>query len=44
MLYDKVNIIYIVIIIPNPYPFTAKFVFIGVKNNKDQQNHMLKDK
>ena len=36
MFYKAVNIIHDVIIIPNPYPYTAKFVFEGVRINKDQ--------
>ena len=35
--YDAINIIHDVIIIPYPYSYTAKFVFIGVRINKDQQ-------
>ena len=35
--YDAVHIINDVIITPNPYPYTAKFVFVGVRSNKDQR-------
>ena len=35
--YDTVNIIQDVIITPNAYPYTAKFMFVGVRINKDQQ-------
>ena len=37
MFYDAINIIHDVIITPNPYQYTAKFVFLGVRMNKDQQ-------
>ena len=36
--YDAVNIIHDVITTPNPFPYTAKFMFVGVTNNKTQQN------
>ena len=35
--YDTVNIIHDVITTVNPFPYTAKFLFVGVKNNKTQQ-------
>ena len=35
--YDAVNIIHDVITTPNPFPYTAKFMFVGVKNDKTQQ-------
>ena len=36
-IYDAVNIIHEVITIRNPFPYTAKFMFVGVRNNKTQQ-------
>ena len=35
--YDTVNMIYDVITTANPFPDTAKFMFVGVRNNKTQQ-------
>ena len=35
--YDAVNIIHDVITTPNPFPYTAKFTFVGVRNNEAQQ-------
>ena len=35
--YDAINIIHDVITTPNPFPYTAKFMFVGVRNNKTQQ-------
>ena len=35
--YDVVKIIHDVITTPNPFPYTAKFMFVGVRNNKTQQ-------
>ena len=35
--YDAVNIIHDVITIRNPFPYTAKFMFVGVRNNETQQ-------
>ena len=32
-----VNIIHDVITTPNPFPYTAKFMFVGVRNNETQQ-------
>ena len=40
--YDAVNIVHDVIITLNPYPYTAKFVFVGDRINKDQQMRCLK--
>ena len=34
---NAVNIIHDAIITPNPYPCTAIFVFVGVRNNMDRQ-------
>ena len=42
--YDAVNVIHDVIRTANPIPYTVKFVFVGVTNNKTQQNQTLKDK
>ena len=35
--YDAVNMIRGVNKTPNPFPFTAKFMFVGVRNNKNEQ-------
>ena len=35
--YDAVNIIHDVITTRNPFPYTAKFMFDGVRNNETQQ-------
>ena len=35
--YDAVNIIHDVTTIRNPFPYTAKFMFVGVRNNETQQ-------
>ena len=35
--YDAVNIIHDVITTPYPFPYTAKFMFVGVRNNDTQQ-------
>ena len=35
--YDAVNIIHDFITTRNPFPYTAKFMFIGVRNNETQQ-------
>ena len=32
--YDAVNMIHDVITTDNPFPYTAKFMFVGVRNNK----------
>ena len=37
MFYDAVNIIYDIITTPNPFPYTAKFMFVGVRHNKTQR-------
>ena len=31
--YDAVNIIHDVITIRNPFPYTAKFMFVGIRNH-----------
>ena len=36
-LYDAVNMIHIVLTTANPYPYTAKFIFVSVRNDKTQQ-------
>ena len=41
--YDAVNVIHDVITKANPTPYTAKFMFVGVRNNKST-NQTLKDK
>ena len=41
--YDAVNMIHEVITTANSLPYTAKFMFVGVRNNKTQRQ-MLKDK
>ena len=35
--YDTVNMIHDIIKTSKPFPHTAKFIFVGVKNNKTQQ-------
>ena len=35
--HDAVNIIHDVLTTPNPFPYTAKFMFVGVRNNETQQ-------
>ena len=37
MFYDTVNMIHDVISTANPFPDTAKYMFVGVRNNKTQQ-------
>ena len=37
MFYDVVNVIHNVTTIANPFLYTAKFMFVGVRNNKTQQ-------
>ena len=32
--YDPVNMIHDVITTANPFPYPAKFIFVGVRNNK----------
>ena len=39
--YDEVNIIHDVITTANPYPYTAKSMSVGVRNNKTQQVRCL---
>ena len=34
--YDAVNMIHDVITTANPFPYTDKFMFVGVRNNKTQ--------
>ena len=36
-LYDSVNMIHDVIRTANPFPYTAKFMLVDVRNNKAQQ-------
>ena len=42
--YDTVNMIHDVITAANLFPYTAKFVFDCVRNNKAQTNETLKNK
>ena len=35
--YDAVNIMNDVITTTNPFPYTAKFMFVGVRHNESQQ-------
>ena len=35
--YDEVNMIHDVITRAMPFPYTGKFMFVGVRNNKTQQ-------
>ena len=35
---DAVNMIHDAISTANPFPYTAKFMFVAVRNNKTQQN------
>ena len=35
--YDAVSMIYDVITTAIPFPYTAKFMLVGVRNNKTQQ-------
>ena len=37
MFYDVVNMIHDVITTPDPFPYTAKFMFVGVRNNKTKK-------
>ena len=37
LFYDAVNMTYDVIRTANPFPYTAKITFFGVRNNKTQQ-------
>ena len=41
--FDAVNVIHDVIKIPNPFPYTATFMFVGVKLKKST-SQTLKDK
>ena len=34
MFYDTVNVVHDIITTANPFPCTAKFIFVGVTNNK----------
>ena len=34
--YDAINVIHDVITTANPFPYTSKFKFVGVRNNKTQ--------
>ena len=36
--YDAVNVIHDVITTANPIPYTVKFMSVGVRNNRTQQN------
>ena len=36
-LYDAVSMIHDVITTANPFPYTAKFMFVSVRNDKTQQ-------
>ena len=36
--YDAVNIIYDVIRTANPFPYTTKLMFVGVRNNKTHKS------
>ena len=42
--YYTVNMILEIIKKANPFPYTAKFMFVGVRNNKTEQIKTLKDK
>ena len=35
--YDAVNMIHDVITTPDPFPYTAKLMFVGVSHNKKEQ-------
>ena len=35
--YDALNMIHDVITKTNPFPYTAEFTFVGVRNDKNQQ-------
>ena len=37
MLYDAVKVVHDIITTANPFPYTAKFMVVGVRNNKTQQ-------
>ena len=34
--YDTVNMIHDIVTTANPFPYTAKFMFVRVRNNKTQ--------
>ena len=36
-LYDAVNMIHDIITTADPFPYTAKFMFVGVRNDKTKQ-------
>ena len=38
--YDAVNVIYDVITTVNPFPYIAKLMFVGVRDNKTEQIHV----
>ena len=42
--YDAVNVIHDVITTANSFPYNAKFMLVGVGNNKTKKNQTLKDK
>ena len=42
--YDAVNMIHDVITTAKPFPYTAKFIFVGVRNDKTQKDQTSKDK
>ena len=35
--YEAVNVIHDVITTPKPFPYTANFMFVGIRHNKTQQ-------
>ena len=42
--HDTANVIHDAITTANPIPYTVKFIFVGVRNNRTEQNQTLKDK
>ena len=42
--YDADSVIHDVITTAKPFPYTTKFMFVGVTNNKNSTNQTLKDK
>ena len=36
-MYDAVNIIHDIITTADPFPYTAKFMFVGLRNDKTKQ-------
>ena len=42
--YDAVSMIHDVITTASLFPYTVKFMFVGVRNNKTQTNQTLKDR